>query len=304
MTMTREVVDFTTEAAWLGERRRDVTSTDCPALFGVNPYKTKFEVYHEKHLGMASSFVDNDRARWGRRLEHSIAAGVCEDNGWTGAPFKNYMRLPEHRVGSSFDWKCADSEGEFLLEVKNLDFLAFKDGWIETDFGIEAPAHIELQTQHEMLVSGIHRLKICAFVGGNNAVILDREFYPDVGDDILRECAAFWALTEAPKADYYRDGDIIARLNAYAEPDKVIVASERVAQLMAEYRHHANLEACAKDEKEARRAEIFELIGDAEKVTGPDGLSISAGMVAPTMVQAYERKGYRNFRVTQKRSKA
>lgn len=304
MNMQRQVIDFTTEEAWLCERVKDATSTDTPALFGVSPYKTRFELFHEKHRGMPSSFVDNTRARWGRRLEPSIGAGVCEDNGWAGAPFKNYMRLPEHRVGSSFDWKCSDSEGDFLLEIKNLDYLAFKDGWIETDFGIEAPAHIELQCQHEMLVSGIHRLKICAFVGGNDAVILDRVFYPDVGDDILRECAAFWALTEAPAADYYRDGDIIARLNAYAEPDKVVVATERVTQLMIEYRRFQNDEAVARDEKDARKAEILELIGDAEKVTGPDGLSINAGMVAPVEVAAHTRKSYRNCRVNQKRSKA
>lgn len=265
---------------------------------------TPFELWQTKRGGLASAFVETEAVKWGRRFEASIAEELAERHRWVIRAKKEYIRLPEHRVGSSFDYEITNLGEPVLLEIKNTGVRQLNDeGWTETEFGYEAPSYIEYQVQCELLVSGYSKCIIGACIGGNEERLIERTLYPEVADEILAEAAKFWASTEPPPADYYRDGDIIARLNAYAEPDKVIVASDRVAQLMAEYRHHANLEACAKDEKEARRAEIFELIGDAEKVTGPDGLSISAGMVAPTMVQAYERKGFRNFRITQGKQK-
>jgi hypothetical protein len=44
-------------------------------------------------------------------------------------------------------------------------------------------------------------------------------------------------------------------------------------------------------------------LGDAEKVLFDD-LTVSAGMVAPAKIEAYERAGYRNLRVYPKKEKS
>lgn len=46
--MTVEIIQITSEAQWLGERKKDITSTEIPALYGLSPYKTEFELFHEK----------------------------------------------------------------------------------------------------------------------------------------------------------------------------------------------------------------------------------------------------------------
>ena len=71
--MTTEIVNFTTEAAWLKARQQDVTSTESAALFGMSPYTTHFELWHRKHSNTAPEFKSNERMKWGNRLEAAIA---------------------------------------------------------------------------------------------------------------------------------------------------------------------------------------------------------------------------------------
>ncbi len=300
--MIRETVPFTTREAWLASREVDLTSTSIAALLGHSPYMTPFELFHWKRNGLKPAFVDNEAVKWGRRFEASIAEELAERHGWVIRPKKDYMRLPEHCIGSSFDYEILNLGVPTLLEVKNAGWRQLNDeGWIETDAGYEAPSYIEYQCQTELLVSGYERLIIGACIGGNEERIIERALYQDVADEIIEAARLFWSSTEPPAPDYYRDGDVIGRLNAYAEPDKVITADQRVQELLAEYADYSRQAKIAEEHKDARKAEILELIGDAEKVLAPGLGSLSAGMVAPTRVEAYDRKGYRNFRFNQAR---
>src|SRR5690606_13565282 len=159
------------EAAWHALRAQDLTSTDIAALFNLSPYKTHFELWHEKKSGEPVRIQQNERMKWGNRLEASVALGIAEDRGWTVRPLKEYGRLPGLRLGSSFDfrviakisnspgygtnldpdgvgWTRDDSPDDAILEIKCVDFRAFRDGWTVEDDYIEAPPHIEIQVQH------------------------------------------------------------------------------------------------------------------------------------------------------------
>lgn len=300
--LRRETHQFTTIEAWLTLRLNDVTSTDVAALMGRSPYCTPFELYHRKRGGLHSEFQGNELTAWGNAFEPAIAHELARRHGWEIRPMKEYVRLPDHRIGSSFDYLITNLDEPTILEIKNVGWrqLNTDDGWIESDFGYEAPSYIEYQCQSEMLVSGIHRCIIGACIGGNEERLIHRPLYPQVADEIIAAVDAFWQATEPPSPDYYRDGDTIARLNGYAEPDKIINADARMIELMTEYREFSKAEKIAEEEKKARKAELLTLIGDAEKVLAP-GLSISASMVASTQVAAYERKSYRDFRITEKR---
>ena len=77
--MSREIIPYTDEATWLENRRADLTSTDISALFGVSPYRTAFELYHVKRGNIEASHEENERTRWGKLLQDSIAKGVAEE---------------------------------------------------------------------------------------------------------------------------------------------------------------------------------------------------------------------------------
>ena len=51
--MATEVIAFRSEQEWLDLRKKDITSTDVAALFNLSPYKTEFELYHEKLSGVS-----------------------------------------------------------------------------------------------------------------------------------------------------------------------------------------------------------------------------------------------------------
>ena len=53
------VLDPADEAEWLAMRRQDVTSTETAALFGLSPYTTAFEVWHQRvHEARAPSTAE------------------------------------------------------------------------------------------------------------------------------------------------------------------------------------------------------------------------------------------------------
>jgi predicted phage-related endonuclease len=313
---------YTTESEWLSYRAGDITSTESAALFGQSPYVTAFELFHRKRGTLESSFSSNERVVWGSRLESAIAHGIAEDQGWAIEPLKSYWHIPSERIGSSFDFVITNlPDGPALLEIKNVDSLAYRDGWVlgDDETEAEAPVQIEFQVQHQLLVSGFKRAFIGALVGGNRVVILPRERDETVITAIRQRVAKFWTdVTEnrEPPAIFPGDTSAVLRLHNHAEPGTVLNATTdeytEVQQLAAEYHAAAVAEKLAKEDKDTAKAKLLTLIGDHEKVLLPGG-SISAGVVADSagtlvtseMVGTYVggRSGYRNCRFYPKKEK-
>ena len=314
-----QTIQTTSETHWLSLRKQDVTSTESAALFGMSPYTTHFELWHRKHSGAAPEFKTNERMRWGNRLESAIAHGIAEEQGWKVEPMKDYMRLPDLRAGASFDFRILGlPEGPAHLEIKNVDYLAFRDGWIEHDDGtIEAPEHIEMQVQHQMMVSGYKTAYIGAFIAGNRGVVIKRDRDDDVISVIRANIKEFWRTVDAgiePAPVMPGDAEAVIRLNQYAKPGKILDASTdaNIAALVTEYKYTAKQAADWDENKEVCKAKLLEAIGDAEKVL-LEGWTISAALQAetpPTVITADMigttfggRKGFRNLRVNARKSK-
>lgn len=307
--MSIEIIKPTDRQHWLSLRLQDVTSTEVSALFGLNPYMTKFELWHRKKAQEVVEFEANDRMKWGDRLEPVIAHGVAEDYGWTVHPFKEYMRDTELRAGSSFDFMMFDGEAEGLMEIKKVDSLIFRDKWFfegdKSSVPTDAPPHIELQVQHQLMLSQHPYARIVALVGGNKAHILKREPDLTIIEKIRKEIADFWQSIEAniePAPDYEKDIEFLSNLYGYAEPGKFIDSTDEIKQYAVDYVMAMEDEKSAVARKKVAKGKILELIGDAEKVIDED-FSITAGVTGPSFVEAYERKGFRNFRVNWKKKK-
>lgn len=310
---------YDTESEWLAMRAQDITSTESAALFGASPYLTKFELFHQKQGTLEPSFSANERMRWGNRLESAIALGIAEDNGWEIEPLKSYWRIPDKRIGSSFDYVITSLGEPAHLEIKNVDSLAYRDGWIVGDEEEEpqAPVQIELQVQHQMLVSGFKRAYIGALIGGNRVALLERQADAEVHAAILKRCAAFWddiAAGRVPSASYPEDAECVRRIHSHAEPGKILTAltdeHADLHMLIRRYHEAQRAEKLADEDKKTAAAQILEMIGDHEKVLTPFG-SVSAGVVADNpgtevtqeMVGTFigARRGFRAMRFYPKR---
>lgn len=319
------------EEHWLNLRSKNINSTDVAALFGLSPYCTELELWHRLAGSFTAEFKENDRSMWGKRLQNSIAHGIAYDRAWNVREFKEYAQDTELRMGSSFDFAVTEGvpikkldvkkDGDKLLgveisekpqpdiailEIKNVDSLIFKDGWIIDGDNIEAPPHIELQVQHQLALTGLPRAYIGALVGGNRVMIIERIPDEKIIKQIKARIARFWESIiskEPPKPDFEKDAEFIAKLYSFAQPGTCRDGSSdaRLTELAGIYRDASQLEKTAGTHKAAAKAEMLTLIGDSEKVLG-NGFSISAGVVGPSPMN-YIREGYRNFRVFWKKQK-
>jgi len=285
--MTIQRIEIESEKQWLAERAKDVTSTEVSALFGLSPYLTEFELFHQKRDSVTVKFEPNERMKWGNRLESAIAHGAAEDMGWDIAKFNVYMRDQAARIGSSFDFEIKSSaNGPGILEVKNVDWVQYQKSWIDDGNGnIEAPEHIELQVQHQMEIADYNWCAIVALVGGNEQKIVLRNRDRDIGKSIRERTSEFWNRVQsntAPSADYTRLEDMIKQFEFVR-------------------REASDLDKI----KDQKRAEILERIGRASKVLTSFG-SLSTGqvkgrsgtLITPEMVGTVigATEGYRSFR--------
>jgi putative phage-type endonuclease len=320
--MNREIIQYQTEAEWLSLRKQDITSTEVAALFASSPYMTEFELYHRKAGTLtADTFEVNERMVWGNRLEAAIAFGVAEDFGLIVEPMKVYARVPELRMGSSFDFKVVGivegfegdqsardmfrQHGHGILEVKNVDGLQFKRGWVEEGETIEAPLHIEFQVQAQLEVADLNWALIAPLVGGNTPKVVIRERDRDVGAAIMERVTTFWkrVITNTPpEPDYLNDADTIGQL--YVENDGSAIDLSDDATLIArciEYKAAAKDAKDADDRKKAARAEILTIIKAAKSVT-TQGFKLSAG-TNNAVFKAYRKEAGERLTITLSQTK-
>lgn len=312
---------------WLNLKAQDISSTEVSALFGMSPYLTKFELYHIKKEAQIVEIEDNDRMKWGRRLEDVIAQGWAEDNGLQIRKKDEYMRHGQcRRMGASFDYEIVGAStkynnqyietfrehGHGLLEIKKVDYLIYRDQWDKE----EAPAHIEFQVQQQMEVSDLNWTVICPLVAGNELKDFLRLRDREMGNGLVDAVHAFWGLTEAPQADYSKDAEFIIKLYSKAGQDVYMPSGDSLTlleQMCAQYKEASIAEANASDLKQVIKAQIVEMAGNdvgsaitpnwkinLGEVKGSPGTVITAEMVG-TITGA--RKGYRQCRITENKGK-
>lgn len=318
-----------TREEWLALRHKHISSTEASALFGLNPYTTAFELAVVKkqpsHDNEFNDFEGNERTEWGLVQQRAIAQRIASRYGIkcravNGYAVHSYVHC---RMGASFDYEIIgitddpafagdtvlremySEHGPGILEIKNVDYLVFRDQWPEDDDGRrDAPAHIEIQVQHQLACIGRMWGAIGVLVAGNKLELLVRMKDHEVNMAIAKKCEKFWfdlAKGIMPPVELPADADIIGKLYRYATPEKVLdvqeADGETISGLCAAYKEAAARESAAKADKDTAKALLLLQIGDAERVLAK-GYTISATSIADTRIEAYDRKGYRNVRVT------
>jgi len=315
--MAIEIINPDNEKHWRELRTQDITSTEVAALFGLSPYMTIFELWHrKKNKELVDPFDGNKFTTWGNRLESAIANGIAEDQGWSIRPMTEYIRDTDCRLGASFDYAIYETvEDSFgchnndvgILEIKNVFGMIFQDQWVTEDKTVEAPPHIEIQVQAQLAVSGKYKAYIGALISGNKVELLHRKADSEVIEKIYEKAEAFWKSIDdniEPTPDFVKDAEFISKLYMYAQPDKVkdVRENKEIIELAEKYKAAGEVEKSANNLKKSLKSQILMLIDDAEKCIG-EGFSISAGMISPTDIEAYTKKGYRNFRINWKKKK-
>lgn len=174
----------------LERRLEGITATDVSAIVGVNPYRSRIDVWREKR-GEAPPWVDTERSLWGERLEPLVREDYAT---------RHRMRIdvPGTLIHPDREWMMATPDG-----------IAYPIGSNDPDRGLEIKCHT-WRVQHlygapgsdevplwelcqcawNIGVSGLARWDLCAFVDGSPTdYVIDRD--EELLEGLVEQCDRF-----------------------------------------------------------------------------------------------------------------
>lgn len=187
---------------WHQHRACHFNASDAPAMMGCSPYKTRSELLHEMHTGMAAEVDEGTQRRFddGHRFE-ALARPIAEDligeeiYPTTGS---------EGKLSASFDGLTIDGRIAFEHKMLNDDIRARA-----TENGIDFAMHHRVQMEQQCMVSGATKVLFIASLWND--------------DDELVEAKKGWYESDPKLAATIRAGWELfaADLAAYSPPEAV-----------------------------------------------------------------------------------
>lgn len=315
------IIPVKDDAEWRTIRAQHIGGSEVAALFGESPYGSPYQFWHTKAGNIPpADLSDNERVQAGTFMEPAIAAWAAAKWGVNLQKFQGYaVHDTVQGMGCTPDYW--EPEQRILVQIKNVDGFVFRDKenpskiWeAEGEVLTDAPLHILLQVQHELACTGFETAWLVVCVGGNTMYRMEITRRPATIAKLEQAVAAFWQSVrdgKEPPVDYTSDYQTIAALYGDTVPKKKIDLStnNRAHEVAAAYLRGHAMEAEGNAIKQAAKAELITLLGDAEIATIGDfiakatrvkenkGKKITAAMLG--MIQG-ARKAYRIVSVEQK----
>jgi predicted phage-related endonuclease len=281
-----------TREAWLDLRMSTIGASEAPAMLGVHPYTTPYQLWAQKS-GLVQ-FEDNKQTRRGRLIE-PVAIEILREERPRWSVIQNvigkdgtfYQDLdaglsctPDAFVDKD------DFSGDGICQIKTVNPHAFQSDWM-IDGEIQLPVYVAIQTMQEIYLTGASWGCVAAIVGFDlDFHIIDVEIHAGVIARIKREAPEFLRRVrenDPPPPDYARDGAAIADL--YRDDDGGTIdlsSNERVMQLVSRRELAKNVEANGAEAAKQRKvidAELIHYLGNATRGTLADGRVIEAATV-------------------------
>ncbi len=161
------------EEEWIAQREHDVTESEAATLVGAGPIHTHLELWASK-----SGLIDPLPRRasssiWSARLSYSVAAGVCEDNGWTIVDSGPLLHVRSSRfVGMS----ASPDYVVFCPKRGNLGILNIRTG--------RPSDYSDLALQFELEACGIEWAAVCSPSDDGGMKVTVRERWHEVGIEL------------------------------------------------------------------------------------------------------------------------
>lgn len=308
-------------ARWLELRTKCVSSTEMAPIAGMPKYgMTRFSIYHMKRGTLEDDFEGNDRTEVGQMLENGIAKITASRIG------ARVVRLADYYVsgtmGSSFDYEVDDLKHElhdWLVEIKNVDYMIFRDQWGEDENGNpEPPEHIAIQVQHELEVSERPGAILAVLVGGNDLKLIRIARDETFGASLRIIANKFWRdVQEGNEPEVEADdAQHVAKLFSDVDPDHHHDATTdyELTKMLGDYKTLGGQIDELKAQRNTIKARVLQDIGDASKVFGGDGYTLDAGYTKGSDPKIIDesmlgeefggRKGFRRFTVRRKKGAA
>jgi putative phage-type endonuclease len=207
---------------WLEHRKRYRNASETPAVLGVSPWVTPYQLWMLR-TGRAKASVNAAMAR-GSELEPAARAAYEALTGLVMQP----LVLVDGQYSASLDGMTLD--GSLILEIKCPVKGQASELWARVQAG-ELPEHYAWQVEHQLMVSGAARAHVYVFDGANG-VLLERLPAPSRWARIQAAWDEFMRLVESDTAPLLTDRDTLERSDqAWREAaDRFLIAKERCEQ--------------------------------------------------------------------------
>lgn len=251
------------------ERRGRLGASDIPAVLGISPWRSAYEVYLEK-TGQLEPWNGNAATRTGQLLESSILDHAEEDLATTlernlvcwapnGLPIASTLdaRVP---MGPSVEAKTSGIVGPVHGHW----------GEVDTD---EVPDVYLVQVTVQMLCTGAELAYLFALLGGRGIIRYQIHRDEAVVQQIAETSAAWWQRHVVEGIEPERTEpvplDVVKRMRR--EPNKVIEFDDATTELVAAWEEAKASKRQAEKAVDDLQSEILLRLGDAEAAAMMDG---------------------------------
>lgn len=279
--------DPVVRAAWLEARKQGIGGSDAPAICGLSQYSSPLHVYLQKTGALEDK--DSKVKRSGRLLEEVVAKLYEEQIGCS-------VWWPEYAISQHKDipWMLASIDRfsfigtkQRVVQIKTVgDRRQGGYGQPGTD---DIPESVIVQVQHEMCVTDLEIADVPVFdrrTGDLFVYTVQRN--DQLIEKLIRIERVFWNRVldrQEPPPDYEHPETLDLLKRVYGVRDELAIAlGEDAAALVRTYQDAAERETLARKAKEACKAELLHLMGEAGLARLPDGITLTRKTV--------ERRGY------------
>ena len=253
-------------------KKGKIGASQVAAAIGLSPFQTQANLAMEI-LGRIPPPEENEFMRIGNIIEPAIAKIYMEREGIKIFPYNYTVTHPD------FDWLIAHpdyfigesddpNDATILIEIKNVGArqrFRWEDG---------VPVHVVAQVVLQSLLTGINRVEVVAYFGGNDLEIYPLTITSKQQESLLTKVSLFWfdwieKNRIPPVCD--RDIDLIKTLYPSADNVTELTATESVMKDVKSYQDWKTNRNSMDQTIGTLEAKIRLMMGGSSTLKAPDG---------------------------------
>jgi putative phage-type endonuclease len=208
-------------------KRNFLGASDAPTVMGLNPWKTRLQLWAEKTGKVeAPDLSDNQAVQWGKRLERICSARFAEKHGVKLMAYKKRFVHPQYDfISCELDNIIVGTEE--LVEIKTVNARAWKE-WADPDV---IPGYVIVQVMLQLGLSGRKVGWVFCLCGGSQEVEKRIEFDQELYDNLVAKMVEFWKMVqdETPPEPTAEDSKTLVDIYPRSGEDYQLVESLNTA---------------------------------------------------------------------------
>ncbi len=248
--------------AWERIRKSGIGGSDIAAIMGLNPWKSAFALYAEKHGDVeAEDLSNNEYVYWGTVLEQVVADRFCE---LAGKKVRKCGTLQDE----NYEFMLANVDRLVVGENAGLECKTANGFKAKEWDGDEVPDAYYCQCQWYMMITGFEKWYIACLIGGNHFVWKEIPRNENFVDELRTAAVVFWDNLEnniAPEADGSESTtEAIEKMTAAKIGADEISLGTQAAPFIQRYNELCVTEKVIKEQKTQCQNSLLLLLNGAE----------------------------------------